>query len=110
MKHLGKSDWLNANKMGIASKIFRNLSLRPYIPLPSYWRILYYTFNPLSPGVLDPGNYPGGVLRTHSYILPFLGFFMPPSINVKPHIPNINYQSLENSKVVETETHQDGMI
>ena len=42
--------------------------------------------NPLSPGVLDPGNYPGGVLRTHSYILPFLGFFMPPSINVKPHM------------------------
>ena len=43
--------------------------------------------NPLSPGVLDPGSYQGGgVFRTHSYILPFLGFFMPPSINVKPHI------------------------
>ena len=44
--------------------------------------------NPLWPGVLDPGNYTGvgwglGVLRTHSYIL---GFFMPPSINVQPHI------------------------
>ena len=33
--------------------------------------------NPLSPGVLDPGNYPGRVLRTHSYILAFGGFLCP---------------------------------
>ena len=50
------------------------------------FELLRKVFNTLSPGVLDPGNYKGGVLRTHSYILPFLGFFMPPSINVKPHI------------------------
>ena len=61
----------------------------PSVALPAelvYYVFVINMFNPLSPGVLDPGNYPGGVLRTHSYILPFLGFFIPPSINVKPHI------------------------
>ena len=28
----------------------------------------------------------GGALRTHSYILAFLGFFRAPSFNVEPHM------------------------
>ena len=46
--------------------------------------------NPLSPAVLDRGNYPagagGGVLQTQSYILTFWCFFMSPVINVNLHI------------------------
>ena len=42
--------------------------------------------NPLCLGVSDPGNIPGGVLRTHSYLLAFQAFCMPPSVNVDPHI------------------------
>ena len=45
--------------------------------------------NPLSPGVLDPGNYPGGPQDPQLYFA-FFGFFMPPSINVKPHIGDNN--------------------
>ena len=39
--------------------------------------------NPLSPGVLDPGNYPGD---PQLFFWLFGGFFMPPSDNVEPQI------------------------
>ena len=42
--------------------------------------------NPLSPGVLDPGNYPGGGPQDPQLYSGFLGLFIPPSINVEPHI------------------------
>ena len=41
--------------------------------------------NPLSPGVLDPGNYPAGVLRTHSCILA-LWAFLSPLVSMLNHI------------------------
>ena len=45
--------------------------------------------DPLSPGVLDPGNYPGGRGGSSGPTVIFwlfYAFFMPPSINFEPHI------------------------
>ena len=44
-------------------------------------------FNPLSPGVLDPGNYPGGGPQDPQLYFGFIVCFlrMPSSINVNSH-------------------------
>ena len=51
-------------------------SFRKYFPE-------FVALNPLSPGVLDPGNYPGGVLRTHSCLF---WAFLCPIVSILNHI------------------------